>query len=114
VFMSCFALAILATLGVPGTSGAPGELLILAGAFARSPSVGILAALVPIISAVYGIRVLHTVSSGPATDRGSDLSWRERALLIPLLLLVIAVGVVPVAISDLTPPSGPALTERSR
>ena len=114
VLGSFFLLAILATLGVPGTSGAPGELLILAGAFARSPTIGILAALVLIVSAVYGIRVVHAVFSGPTADRGSDLSWSERALVIPLLALILVVGVAPVVISDLAPPGGPALTERAR
>ena len=114
VLGSFFVIAILAALGVPGTSGAPGELLILAAAFARSPGIGVLAALVLVVSAVYGVRVLHAVFSGPAVDRGSDVSWRERALLIPLLVLVIALGVAPVVISDLAPPSGTPLSERFR
>ena len=114
VLGSFFVIAILAAMSVPGTSGAPGELLILAAAFARSPGIGVLAALVLVVSAVYGVRVLHAVYTGPAGDRGSDLGWRERALVIPLLVLVIALGVAPVVISDLARPSGTPLSERVR
>ena len=114
ILASFFLVAILATLGVPGTSGAPGELLILAAAFARSPEIGILAARVIVVSAAYGVRVLHTVFSGPAADRGSDLSWGERALIIPLLVLIVTVGVAPTVISDLVSPGGAPLSERVR
>ena len=114
VLGSFFVIAILATLGAPGTSGAPGELLILAAAFDRSAGIGMLAALVLVASAVYGVRLLHAVFSVPAADRGPDLGWREQALIVPLLVLVIALGVAPVVISDLLPPSGPPLSERLR
>ena len=120
VLMSLFIIAILATIGVPGTSGAPGELLILAALFARSPGLGLVAALVVIVSAAYGLGLLRAVffgtdgPRGPGADRGSDLSWRERALVVPLLVLVVALGVAPRVIGDLADRSVPALTEPAR
>jgi NADH-quinone oxidoreductase subunit M len=101
VLMSLFVLAILALIGVPGTSGAPGELLVLAAAFARSTGIGLLAALVVVVSATYGVGVLRAVVFGPSTERGADLGWRERALVIPLLVLVVAVGIAPGLIAEL-------------
>ena len=114
VLMSLFVIAILATVGVPGTSGAPGELLILAAAFTRSPGIGLLATVVAIVSAVYGLGLLRAVFFGPSADRGSDLSPRERALVIPLVVLVVGLGVAPGVIGDLADRGTPALTERAR
>ena len=101
VLMSLFVIAVLAAIGVPGTSGAPGELLILAAAFVRSPGIGLLATLVVVVSGAYGLGLLRAVFFGPTAGRGSDLSWRERALVIPLLVLVIAIGVAPRVIGEL-------------
>jgi NADH-quinone oxidoreductase subunit M len=114
VFMSLFVIAIFAIVGVPGTSGAPGELLILAAAYARSPGIGLLATVVPIVCAAWGVGLLRSVFFGPNAARGSDLSWRERAVVIPLLALVIAVGVAPWSVGDLADRSGAALSELGR
>ena len=110
VLTTFFVVAVLASIGVPGTSGAPGDILILAATFARSAGVGLIAALVMILSAVYGLGLLRTVFFGqvPAATEGSDLRWRERALLIPLLVLVIAFGVAPRIIGDLADRDVPA------
>jgi len=99
--MSLFVIAVLASIGMPGTSGAPGELLILAAAFGRSPGIGLLAALVIVVSAVYGLGLIRGIFFGPSTGRATDIGWRERALVIPLLVLVIAVGVAPRVVGDL-------------
>jgi NADH-quinone oxidoreductase subunit M len=114
VLMSLFVIAIAAAIGVPGTSGAPGELLIFAAAFARSPGIGILATLVVVVSAAYGTGLLRAVLFGPTGDRGSDLSWRERVLVIPLVVLVVAIGVAPYPITDLAVRTVPVVVERLR
>lgn len=105
-----FIAAVLTLIGVPGTSGAPGDLLILAATFARSAGVGLVAAFVMILSAAYGVGLLRTVFFGPAAvvAERPDLRWRERALLIPLLALVIVFGVAPRIIGDLAERDAPA------
>ena len=107
VLASLFTLAFLAAIGVPGTSGAAGELLILAAVIARAPGVGLLAALVIVVSAVYAARFLRAVFFGPRGTGGDDLGWRERAPVLVLLTLVVALGVAPRAVGDLAAP-GPA------
>ena len=114
ILTSLFGFAILAAIGAPGTSGAPGELLILAATFTRSPAIGLLATLVVVVSAAYGLGLLRAVFFGPSTERGADVSWRERAVILPLLVLVVAIGVVPRAVGDLADRRIPALTERAR
>jgi NADH-quinone oxidoreductase subunit M len=100
VLASLFVIAILAAIGVPGMSGAPGELLVFAAAFARSPGIGSLATLVVIVSAVYGLRLLRAVFFGPGVQRAADVGWRERAVILPVLVLVVAFGVAPGVIAD--------------
>jgi NADH-quinone oxidoreductase subunit M len=114
VLMGSFVLAILGLIGVPGTSGAPGQLSILAAAFAVSPGIGLLASLVPVVIAVCGVGVLRAVFFGPPAPRGWDLGWRERGLVIVLIALVVLVGVVPRSVGDLADRTGPALTELRR
>ena len=104
VLASLFVLALLAAIGVPGTSGAPGALLILAAVFGRSPGVGLFAALGVVVSTVYAAGFLRAVFFGPTVDRRADpadVGWRERGLVVALLVLVVAVGVAPRAIGDL-------------
>jgi len=115
-----FVIAILAAIGVPGTSGAPGDLLILAAAFVRSPGVGLVGAVVTVLSAAYGLVFLRSVFAGGSTDgsagsgRSADLGWPERAVVIPLLVLVVAFGVVPRVIGDLADRSAPVVVEPMR
>ena len=114
VLTSLFVIAILAAIGAPGTSGAPGDLLILAAAFARSPGLGLIAALVVVASAEYGAVLLRSIFFGATSERGTDLAWRERALVIPLIVLVIAIGVAPRAITDLTDRGAPSQMDPGR
>jgi NADH-quinone oxidoreductase subunit M len=114
VLMSLFVIAIAAAIGVPGTSGAPGELLIFAAAYARWPAIGVLATLVVVVAAASGAGLLRAVFFGPTANRGSDLSWRERAFVIPLVVLVVAIGVAPLPISDLADRTATVVVQRSR
>ena len=114
VRMALLVVAILTTLGVPGTSGAPGQLLILAAAFVRSPAVGLLVTLAVAAAAGYAIVFLRAVAVAGRADHGSDLTWRERALIVPLVVLIVAVGVAPRALTDLSDRGIPTLTERPR
>ncbi|HEV2010889.1 MAG TPA: NADH-quinone oxidoreductase subunit M [Candidatus Limnocylindria bacterium] len=108
VLTSLCVVAILASIGMPGTSGAPGELLILAAAFGRSPGIGLLAALAIVVSAVCGAGLLRGIFFGPSTGGGTDIGWRERALVVPLLVLVVVLGVAPRLVGDLAERSGDA------
>ena len=96
-------LAVVAAVGVPGTSGFAGEFLVLVSAFDRYPGAAAVATSVVIVAAVYGLRFLRAAFFGPPSAAPVELGWRERAILIPLLALVIAVGVAPRAITDLVP-----------
>jgi NADH-quinone oxidoreductase subunit M len=103
VLAACFTLAVVGAIGVPGTSGFAGEFLVLAATFARYPAAGALATTVVVVAAVYGLGLLRRAFVGPPLRAVADLSWRERGLVIPLLVLVVVLGVAPRLVSDLVP-----------
>lgn len=92
--------AVVAAIGVPGTSGFAGEVVALAGTYERYPAAAAAATLVVIAAAVYGLRIVRLAFHGPPLVSGVDLGWRERALVVPLLVLVLAVGVAPRVVMD--------------
>jgi NADH-quinone oxidoreductase subunit M len=114
VFMSLSVLTVLALIGVPGTGGAPGWILILAAAFARSPGLGLIAVLVGVVAAAYGAGLLRAAFFDPSPDPAADLGWRDRVVVIPLLVLVVALGVAPRVIGDLAGPSAQPRSEVER
>src|SRR5258705_6483004 len=95
VFM-CF---MLASIGLPGTSGFVGEFLILLGTFRVSTLECFLAATALFLGAMYMLYLYRRVIFGTITRedlRGMlDLSPREKAVFAPLLLLVLWMGVYP-------------------
>lgn len=99
--------AVVAAIGVPGTSGFAGEVLILSATYARFPGAALLATTVVIGAAVYGLGFLRRTFFGPPAARGTDLGWLERAPILMLLALSLALGVAPRVISDvaIAPPA---------
>ena len=93
-------LAVIAAIGVPGTSGFVGEFLSLAGTYERYPAATITATLVVIVAAVYGLGLVRRAYHGPPLVTGADLGWRERVLVAPLLVLVLVVGAAPWIVTD--------------
>jgi len=103
VFTALATLAVVAAIGVPGTSGFAGEFLALAGTYERYPAASITATVVVIVAAVYGLGFIKRAFHGPPLASGVDLAWRERALVVPLLALVLVVGAMPWLVTDQIP-----------
>jgi NADH-quinone oxidoreductase subunit M len=95
VFM-CF---MLASVGLPGTSGFVGEFLILLGTFRVSTLECFLAATALFLGAMYMLYLYRRIVFGTITRddvrRLFDLTPREKAVFAPLLLLVLWMGVYP-------------------
>src|SRR6266849_999473 len=89
----------LASVGLPGTSGFVGEFLILLGTVRVSTLECFLAATALFLGAMYMLYLYRRVIFGTITRedlRGIlDLSPREKAVFAPLLLLVLWMGVYP-------------------
>ena len=95
VFM-CF---MLASVGLPGTSGFIGEFLILLGTFRVSTLECFLAATALFLSVMYMLYLYRRIIFDTITRddlRGmTDLNWREKLVFAPLLVLVLWMGIYP-------------------
>ena len=118
IFAFFFILFTLSSIGLPGLNGFVSEFLTILGAF-KSPHLGIgfgaLAALGIILGAVYMLHMAARVIWGPLKTPGDhdvrheppaheaetgaalpvDLNKREIAILIPIALMVVVLGVLP-------------------
>jgi NADH-quinone oxidoreductase subunit M len=93
----------LASLGLPGLAGFVGEFLSLAGAFGvwRWPT--ILSVLGIVIAAAYILTALQRVLLGPLNERWRalpDINLRELVSVVPLLILILALGVFPLLLLE--------------
>jgi NADH-quinone oxidoreductase subunit M len=105
-FSAVFLVVSLSSLGLPGLNGFVGEFLVLVGAFQVNPWLAALATTGIIFAAVYLLWMYQRVIFGEVTheeNRGlTDLSLREWAVLLPLLVLIVWIGVYPSAFTGKT------------
>jgi NADH-quinone oxidoreductase subunit M len=98
-YAAVFMLFMLASVGLPGTSGFVGEILVLVGAFRANTWVAALTALGMILGAAYMLylyrRVIFETLTKDKLKSITDLSRREVAVFAPLLVLVVWMGVYP-------------------
>jgi NADH-quinone oxidoreductase subunit M len=96
----------LSSMGLPGLNGFVGEFTILLGAWGAGEGgplgsnwYTIIAALGVILAAVYILFMFQKMFLGPITKKANetlkDLSWREIAILVPLLILIFWIGLYP-------------------
>jgi NADH-quinone oxidoreductase subunit M len=99
VFAVFFMIFTLSSIGLPGLNGFVGEFLILLGTFKVHPWYAVIAATGVIFAAVYMLwmfqRVMFGEITNPKNKNLKDLSAREVAVLLPILLFVVWIGVYP-------------------
>jgi NADH-quinone oxidoreductase subunit M len=100
VFATIFMIVTFSSIGLPGTNGFVGEFLALMGAFESELRWYAVAATSGVIfAAVYMLWMFQRVMFGeiknPKNAELKDLSTREVALMLPLLLFVFWIGVYP-------------------
>jgi len=98
VYTGFVALASFAALGLPGLATFVSELLVLLGSWQRHPGLAALGAAAIVITAACMVWTLQRVFLGPLNERYAevaDIGAREAALLTPLAVLVIGVGIYP-------------------
>jgi NADH-quinone oxidoreductase subunit M len=95
-FLVIFALS---SLGLPGTNSFVGEFLVLVGTFLWSKAATAMASLGIILAAAYLLymvqRIVFGVPSEHEIPRLKDVDYREFAMLVPLVVLVFAIGLFP-------------------
>ena len=102
LYSTIFLIVSLSSIGLPGLNGFIGEFLILLGAFTSpylSHGFAIIAASGVILAAVYLLwmyqRVIFGSLTNPANRSLPDLTKREIAVLVPVLVFIVWIGVYP-------------------
>jgi NADH-quinone oxidoreductase subunit M len=115
-----FLVAGLSSLALPGMNTFVSEFLVLVGSFPRAPVFTVLATIGIIFAALYVLWVYQRVATGPVqgaamlapsnpagdpVQRFPDLSRREVAVLAPLVVLILLMGIYPKPVIDVITPS---------
>ncbi len=90
--------AMFSSLGLPGLNGFIGEFLIFKGSFATAASFTAIAVLGLLFTAVTFMRAMQTLFSGPLAESCSgfsDLIRSEKFVIVPVTLLMFAIGISP-------------------
>ena len=97
-----FLFLIMASLGLPGLCGFPGELLILTGLYERSVGMTLVATLGIVFAGWYLLRLYQAVMHGPygTIEQVEEIRGSEWLALLPLVVLVIMVGLNPESWSE--------------
>ena len=111
-YAAVFMVFMLASVGLPGTSGFVGEFLSLLGAFEVNTWVAFFATTGMILGATYMLYLYRRVIFGVITRADVramlDLSWREVAIFAPMIVLVLWMGIYP---NSFLKPMQPALAK---
>ncbi len=108
IFAAFFAVAMLASVGLPGTSGFVGEFLIILGAVKFNPAIGVLAGTTLIIGVCYMLWLFQRVffeKTNVRTATFRDLSPIETLTILPIVVLIIAMGIFPQPFIDKIQPA---------
>ncbi len=116
VYAFCFMIFTMANVGLPGTSGFVGEFLTLLASFKANTWVAFFATTGVILSAAYALylyrRMVFGVIEKPKLKVIADMTPREVAFMVPLVILTILFGIYPAPILDVTAKSVNQLVER--
>lgn len=100
-----FVITLLGSVALPLTSGFIGEFLLINAVFRYNTWMGAVAAVTIILGAVYMLRTFQKSMSGEPnalTSSFVDLTWNEKAVLYPIVLLIIVIGVYPAPILSIS------------
>ena len=98
LFALFFAIVMLASVGLPGTSGFVGEFFIILGALKFNILVGVLAGTAVIVGVCYMLWMFQRVffeKSNAKTEQFRDLTPAEGFALLPIIVLILLMGIYP-------------------
>jgi NADH-quinone oxidoreductase subunit M len=97
VFSAIFMIVTFSSIGLPMLNGFVGEFLILLGAFDANVTFAVIATSGVILSAVYMLwmyqRVIFGEVTNPINKKLADLDFREKLVLLPLVVLIFWMGI---------------------
>ena len=104
VYSGISILGFFAAMGLPGFSSFISEVLVLLGAWQEYPNLAIVGALVIVLTAGYMLWMIQRMYLGASNERYAgiaEINGRELFTLVPLGIIVIAVGVYPQPVLEL-------------
>jgi len=113
VWATIFVFASLASLGLPGLAGFPGELVTFLEGFASWGWWMVAVALGVVLAGAYSLRAIREVAQGPEKPEWAglrDLDFIDLAAAVPLALLIVVMGVWPSVVSGVMDPVARALS----
>jgi len=108
VLAAVFTVAMMAAIGLPGLNGFVGEFLVLAGTFLSHRWWAVVATFGVVLAALYLLWAYQQAfhhEPDEANAQVRDVSWREGAVVAPLIVLIIFLGVYPKPVLDRITPS---------
>jgi NADH-quinone oxidoreductase subunit M len=99
-----FMVFMLASVGLPGTSGFVGEFLVIMGAFQVDTWVALLTASGMVLGAAYMLWLYRSVIFGVLTKKEllamKDMDWREKVVFAPLVAATLFFGIYPLPLLE--------------
>jgi NADH-quinone oxidoreductase subunit M len=99
VYAFFFGLVTMSSIGLPMLNGFVGEFLILLGTFLVSPWMAVFATSGVVLAAAYMLWMFRRVMFGPVENEENrkliDLDWREKTVLLAMVVPIIWIGVYP-------------------
>jgi NADH-quinone oxidoreductase subunit M len=114
IFAGVFMVVMLSSIGVPGLNGFVGEYLILIGSFLTARWWTVVAASGVILAALYLLWAYQRVFHGEPDDANRsfpELKFREAAVMLPLIGVIVFTGIYPKPMLDRIEPSVKRLIE---
>jgi NADH-quinone oxidoreductase subunit M len=112
IFAAVFTLVMLSSIGLPGLNGFVGEFLVLVGSFLTRRWWAVVAAAGVILAALYMLWAYQRVFHGQVDEDNegfAEMSWKEGAVMAPLIGLIVFLGVYPKPVLDRMQPAVDAL-----
>jgi NADH-quinone oxidoreductase subunit M len=104
VYTGVTALAFFAAMGLPGLSAFISEVLVLLGAWQRTPGLTVIAATAVVLTAGYMLWTMQRMYFGKVNEKYAtlpEINGRELFTLIPLGAIVVFVGIYPAPVLNL-------------
>lgn len=105
---TCFTIAAMASIGLPGFANFASEILIYFGSWSANRWATVLAVWGVVISAVYMLRAVRTVFFGPLEPRWQTVAdantWKTRFPIALLIAVLLVVGCWPRTLTDVIKP----------
>jgi NADH-quinone oxidoreductase subunit M len=118
IYAAVFMVVMLSSIGLPGLNGFVGEFLILVGTYLSKSLAAEIAVAGLILGALYMLYAYERVMFGPITkavnETIADLSAREIAVMAPLMVLMLFMGLYPRPLLSRMEPTVGALLGRLR